>query len=78
MSQVEAAHEAKQALLDRGVKLFSAAIVGRKPDGDYVVCNYTPGLDVAGTGFVITKQWIKVTEFLGEQWYELRDERGAE
>lgn len=76
MATVEASDEAKQALLDRGVPLFSAAIVGRTDDGDYVVCNVVPGLSVSGTGFVITRQWIKVGEFFGEQWYELHDERG--
>lgn len=75
---LHASESAKQSLLDRGVPLFSGATVSRNEDGDYVVCNLVPGLDVSGTGFVITKQWIVTGKwFMGEQWYELRDEQEA-
>ena len=69
----------KQFLLDRGVPLFSGALVGRDEHGDYVICNYAPMTaeqreQINLARFVIVREWIWAHGmFTGDQYYHLRD-----
>lgn len=73
----------KTFLISRGVKLFSAALVGRMADGNYLVNNFVPMTreerqGVIDAGFTIVSEWIIGHSMLdADQWFIFHDAQEA-